>query len=127
MSATELSSSGGGAGRLPSSRRLTGTAALRLHLALALGLAASAAAFVVEVFRALGGNTLSWVYVAEWPMLAAFGTYMWWSLLTGRDRRGKVRNTHCKDGPAVPEAELAAWRRYVRELEAADEAGDQPS
>ena len=126
MSATELSSSDGGGGRLPGARRLTGTAAVRLHLALALGLAASAAAFVVEVFRALGGNTLSWVYVAEWPMLAAFGTYMWWSLLTGRDR-GRVRNTHCNNGPGVPDEELAAWRRYVRELEAADEGTDEPS
>ena len=38
-----------------------------------------------EVLRALGGNTLSWAYVFEWPIFAGFAIYMWWNLLHGHD------------------------------------------
>ena len=30
-----------------------------------------------QLSRATGGNTLSWAYVAEWPLFAAFVGYMW--------------------------------------------------
>ncbi len=69
------------------SMRLRGAPALRLHLTLAIGLLVCVVAFVIEIFRALGGNTLSWCYVFEWPILGGFGTYVWWSLLHGHDRR----------------------------------------
>jgi len=125
VSAPDLSPPASGARQAPRTGRLTGSAALRLHLTLALGLAASAAAFVIEVFRALGGNTLSWVYVVEWPMLAAFGTYMWWSLFTGRDRRTPPGSSR-PSAEVVPDEKLEAWTRYVRELEEADgEAGNR--
>lgn len=100
---------------------------MRLHAALAVGLIASAAGFVVEIFRALGGNTLSWVYVFEWPMLAAFGTYMWWSLLTGRDRRMPLLRSRGSGAETVPDEELEAWTRYVRQLEADDDESTDPS
>lgn len=38
-------------------------------------------AFLFELHRALGGNTLSWAYVFEWPILAAYGVYMWRKLV----------------------------------------------
>jgi hypothetical protein len=50
-------------------------------------LALCAGAFSIEVVRALDGNKLSWLYVFEWPLFGGFGIYMWWNLLTGRDRR----------------------------------------
>ncbi len=34
-----------------------------------------------QVTRALGGNELSWAYVFEWPLFAAYAIYMWWRLL----------------------------------------------
>lgn len=37
-------------------------------------------AFVIELSRALSGNTLSWAYVFEWPILGGYGVYMWRNL-----------------------------------------------
>jgi hypothetical protein len=31
-----------------------------------------------QVHRALGGNSLSWAYVFEWPFFAGYAVYMWW-------------------------------------------------
>ena len=31
-----------------------------------------------QIGRALGGNSLSWAYVFEWPLFAAYAVYMWW-------------------------------------------------
>ena len=59
------------------SRPATCTAALGLALAVVL----CSSAFVIEVLRALGGNTLSWAYVFEWPILLAYGVYMWQRLV----------------------------------------------
>ena len=44
-------------------------------------------AFVFELKRALGGNTLSWAYVFEWPLLGGYAVYMWKKLL--QDERGE--------------------------------------
>ena len=65
--------------------RLRGGDAFRLHLTLTLGLALCVSAFIFEVMRALGGNSLSWAYVFEWPIFAVFAIYMWWNLLHGND------------------------------------------
>ncbi|HEX7444740.1 MAG TPA: hypothetical protein VF320_12670, partial [Acidimicrobiales bacterium] len=62
----------------PAPARLTGSEAAKLHVTLAAGLALCAGAFWFEVRRALGGNELSWAYVFEWPLFAAFALYMWW-------------------------------------------------
>ena len=68
--------------------RLRGPEAIRLHLTVAIGLALCVAAFWFELKRALGGNTLSWAYVFEWPLLAVFAVYMWWQFLhPHRDNR----------------------------------------
>ena len=37
-------------------------------------------AFAIELSRALSGNTLSWAYVFEWPILGGYGVYMWRNL-----------------------------------------------
>ncbi len=111
--------------------RLRGADAFRLHLTLVLGLALCISAFIFEVMRALGGNTLSWAYVFEWPIFAAFATYMWWNLLHGNDgssrrRKGATPSTdQVAERPGSPAVEvdpdLAAWEAYLREMEA-DEA-----
>jgi len=33
---------------------------------------------VWQITRALGGNSLSWAYVFEWPIFAGYAVYMWW-------------------------------------------------
>ena len=115
--------------------RLRGTPALKLHLTLAAGLALCIGAFVFEVGRALGGNTLSWAYVFEWPIFAAFAVYMWWNLLHETDGRSRKRPAAAAPtGPAVPDVggdapadapgspvdddpDLAAWQAYLRTME----------
>lgn len=105
--------------------RLTGLAALKLHATLVTGLALCALAFWFELGRAEGGNSLSWAYVFEWPLLAAFIIYMWWKFLhpgEGRERNPK------KSRPAIaPEYEgmLAGWQEHQRAL-AAEQAEDSP-
>ena len=116
--------------------RLRGADAFRLHLTLGIGLGVCAAAFVFEVSRALGGNTLSWAYVFEWPIFAAFAVYMWWNLLHGQDGSRQpaapVRAGDRSEGTDVgtpagtpadapaDDADLRAWQDYLRALEADD-------
>ncbi|HEV2428154.1 MAG TPA: hypothetical protein VGS61_08045 [Acidimicrobiales bacterium] len=80
---------------------------LRVHLALIAAEAICASAFVVELMRAESGNTLSWAYVFEWPILGAYAVYVWRKLL----REGP-------DEPPPPATadESAALERYNRYL-----------
>jgi hypothetical protein len=105
--------------------RLAGGAALKLHVTLLMGLTLCGAAFWFELGRAERGNSLSWAYVFEWPLLAAYAVYMWWKFLhpAGNAPRGRRAVT-----PAVaPEFEgmLLAWQEHQRELEA-DQAASAP-
>jgi hypothetical protein len=34
-----------------------------------------------QVSRALGGNSLSWVYVFEWPFFGAYAVVLWWRIV----------------------------------------------
>jgi hypothetical protein len=52
-----------------------------LHLALAIVVPACGALTWWQLERALGGNTLSWVYTVEWPFFAGYAAWMWWRLL----------------------------------------------
>ena len=91
---------------------------MRLHLTLAVGLTICLTAFAFEISRALGGNTLSWAYVFEWPIFAAFALYMWWNLLHDEDgsrpRRAPTGGTKDDD----PDPDLVAWQEYLRTMEA---------
>ena len=100
--------------------RATGAAALRIHLGLAFCLLICIPAGVFELSRALGGNTLSWAYVFEWPLFAAFGIYMWWRLLNG-DQPSKAKEV---TEPLTKEEsdQLDAWNRYLEELHADEDS-----
>jgi len=119
----------------PAPGRLHGADAVRLHTTLVVGLSICVAAFIFEVMRALGGNSLSWAYVFEWPIFAVFAIYMWWNLLHGTDgsRRNPARRrgSEGRDGGATSEPArsggapsgpddpaLRAWQEYLRKLDA---------
>jgi hypothetical protein len=103
--------------------------ALLLHLTALIVIPGCLALGWWQLHRALSGNTLSWAYTFEWPFFACYGAYMWWRIL------------HEQPGPEAPEVttpdapgpgalqvrddeedeELAAYNRYLAELNAADE------
>jgi hypothetical protein len=101
-----------------------------------------------QASRALSGNTLSYVYAFEWPLLAGVVVYMWWDLLHDDAGRG-ADEPEASAGPgtngagasagadarangagasepasALPryrdeeDEELAAYNRYLAELNA---------
>ena len=51
-----------------------------MHLAVGLVVPGCLALAWWQVTRALSGNTLSWVYVFEWPIFAGYAVFMWWKL-----------------------------------------------
>lgn len=55
--------------------------ALRLHLVLLIVVPGFMALCIWQITRALDGNSLSWAYVFEWPLFAAYAVYMWWRLV----------------------------------------------
>lgn len=93
--------------------------AWKSHVLLAAGLAFCALAFWFELGRALRGNSLSWAYVFEWPLLGGFGVYMWWKV-----NRPQPSSGHDDHQPTVaPEFEgmLAAWQEHQRDLQSSPE------
>lgn len=104
----------GGAASAPRPR----VSAWRTHLALAGGLALCVAAFWFELRRALGGNELSWAYVFEWPLLGAFGVYMWWRVLHPAVRRS--RRARASESPEFQRMR-DAWEGHQRDLLGGDE------
>lgn len=94
---------------------LTSAAAMKTHLTLVVGLGLCAGAFIVELGRAQSGNSLSWAYVFEWPLLALFAIYMWWKLL----HPGFTMRRRREHKPIAPEYEgmLRAWQGEVIKLE----------
>jgi hypothetical protein len=64
-----------------------------------------------QASRALSGNTLSFVYAFEWPLLAGVVVYMWWDLLHERPDRGdrrQERSSGASTNGAVAHANGAA-------------------
>ena len=108
----------------PPRSRLRGAAAVKAHVTVVVGLALCAVAFWFEMGRALGGNSLSWAYVFEWPLLGGFAVYMWWKVLhPDADARPSKKP---KVGLA-PEygGMLAAWEQHQNELAAERERVDE--
>jgi len=106
---------------------LTDAAAIKTHATLVLGLAFCGLAFWFELGRAEGGNELSWAYVFEWPLLAAFAIYMWWKLL----HPGFTIRRHREKYTLAPEYEgmLLAWQNEQRRLHSTRrvEEGQRPN
>jgi hypothetical protein len=109
--------------------------AVSLHVALIVFLPACGALTWWQASRALGGNTLSWVYTFEWPIFAAYATYMWWKLVhdepapAPRPGAGPRSDSVAGDSvagesvegeswPGEPDEELEAYNRYLADLNA---------
>ncbi len=124
------------AGRPRAAVRWGSAPAVRLHVSVVAAVVISSAAGWFEYTRARAGNQLSWAYAVEWPLIGGFCVYMWWRLLhdfttTGDGPPGpaRTRRAGAAPGPTDPPAadpELAAWQRYVAELQAADPPGGPP-
>jgi hypothetical protein len=95
---------------------------VRLHLGLVIAGVLCPAAFGVELWRALAGNDLSWVYVVEWPLFLAIAVWMWKSMVDSARGRTRIRPTRAEP-IAEDDADLVAWRHYVAGLEDQLDAG----
>jgi hypothetical protein len=106
----------------PASRRRL----LRLHAGLLAAVVLCSSAFVIEVKRALDGNSLSWAYVFEWPLLMGYAVYMWHRLVRDEREGAQAASPAPPAAPAVSAAdaqadeEREAWNRYLAALHATD-------
>ena len=81
-------------------------------------------AFVFETYRAVSGNTLSWAYVFEWPLLGGYAVYVWRKLLQDEDdeRHGRVAASATIDvHDEETAAQLEAWNAYLAKVHGDDE------
>jgi hypothetical protein len=117
--------------------------ALKLHVVILIVVPTFAALCLWQISRALGGNSLSWAYVFEWPLFAAYAIYMWWRFVHEAAPDGSPGDTAAPDpgglvavapaGAAVPEtpeeneedAEMAAYNDYLARLAERDKARDR--
>ena len=76
-----------------------------------------------QVTRALGGNSLSWAYVFEWPIFAGYLVHVWWKLIhedaAALSSAGGPDPSEAQGGSpdAEEDEELAAYNRYLAALE----------
>ena len=85
-----------------------------------------------QLARALGGNTLSWAYVFEWPIFAGYLVYVRWRLVHEAPSAAPVPATAATGAPASAagpsgtgdpaeheneDEELAAYNEYLAALE----------
>ena len=95
----------------------------QLHLLVSLAQLICWSALAIELHRAIQGNSLSWAYVFEWPVLAGYAIYMWKKLLSEG-----TAHPASDVAPANPSDEIARQRynAYLRRVHgAAAEAGAQ--
>jgi len=109
----------------------------RLHLTLAIALPLCLAAGAFELTRAMSGHEIGWIYAVEWPLIGAYGVYLWWRLL--KETRAEARDLAVGDVPADDagtaaaadqaaenDPELAAWQAYLARLHETDPPGGPP-
>ena len=97
---------------------------LGIHAGLAFAEVICVSAFTLEISRALSGNTLSWAYVVEWPVFAAYAIYLWRRLL--KDERAPLEQRD--DTPNEPDdPALGAYNAYLREVHQAPPGGSRRS
>jgi hypothetical protein len=115
--------------------------AIKLHVVILIVVPAFAALCLWQISRALGGNSLSWAYVFEWPLFAAYAVYMWWRFVheaapDGPPGDAAAAGPGGQDAAAAPssspppetpqeveeDAEMAAYNEYLAQLAERDKA-----
>ncbi len=95
---------------------------LRIHLGLFFAEVICLSAFTLELSRALRGNTLSWAYVVEWPVLGTYAVYMWRKLLNEERADDSTPTAHDAPeggtGDPVEDPRLTAWNDYLTRVHA---------
>jgi DNA-binding transcriptional regulator of glucitol operon len=115
--------------------------AVKLHVVILIVVPAFFALCFWQLSRALGGNSLSWAYVFEWPLFAAYAVYMWWRFVHEPAAEGSPGDTAAADpggqaaaatADSIPAAEtpeelredadMAAYNDYLAQLAERDKA-----
>lgn len=116
-----------------------------LHVPLVLVLILCTVVTVIEFRRANEGVWRAWIYLFEWPLIAAFAVWMWYrfthesgggflrrwreriaNLEAEADRQERLERERAERLRAQAEQEatdpqLAAWREYQRDLRRQDQ------
>ncbi len=85
---------------------------LGIHVGLVVAELFCCAGFAFELYRARSGNTLSWAYVFEWPIFAAYAIYMWRRLL--KEERGKETAPPVTESSQSADPSLERYNEYLR-------------
>ena len=96
--------------------------AIKLHVVILIVVPGFLALCLWQVHRALGGNSLSWAYVFEWPLFGAYAIYMWRRFIRD-ETRGDTSPHGTSPGASTgePDAALAAYNEYLRRVHGAGE------
>ena len=116
--------------------------AIKLHVVILIVVPGFLALCLWQVDRALGGNTLSWAYVFEWPLFACYAVYMWWRFVheaaegtpppapagTGAGGTTAAAAGSTPEPEETPQEleedkEMAAYNDYLAQLAERDKAG----
>ena len=100
---------------------------LGIHAGLAFAEAICVSAFALEISRALSGNTLSWAYVVEWPVFAAYAIYVWRRLL--KDERAPLEQPDeaPNETNEPDDTALDAYNAYLRDVHQSPPSGQRRS
>ena len=102
--------------------------ALKLHAVILIVVPAFMALCIWQIYRAVSGNSLSWAYVFEWPLFAAYAVYMWWRFVhedpdattraaaSGAEPPVTPADTQQTEVGEAEEADLAAYNAYLAQL-----------
>ncbi len=79
------------------------------------------AAFIWQLSRALGGNTLSWAYVIEWPFLIGYACFFAYRDLTGTKPKKRPSKRRSLTATQEEEAAMASYNEYLAQLQREDQ------
>lgn len=99
---------------------------MRIHLGLVLAEVICLPAFVFETYRAVSGNSLSWAYVFEWPVLGIYAVYVWRKLLREEalERTGTAVVTPAAEIDEDTVEQLRAWNDYLARVHGSDPSAE---